>query len=192
MGTALALPSSPITSADPVRILPCSWNFTISALKGPGCPDFADVSQTFTTRPTFGMNTVDGSEIYYWHFAYPYIHLSVGAEKPEASTWCETTLAYTEQQDCGPDPAVDPAYRLKLHKNGTRMLALYELDEGVEAKWKFTYATDGDDTVSLFGCAVVMLYMHAFSITCLSLSLFYNTLSALRRRQPEANATMRL
>ncbi|KAK4040677.1 hypothetical protein C8A01DRAFT_15470 [Parachaetomium inaequale] len=147
MGTALALPS-PITAADPVRILPYNWLFNITALKGPGCPDFGQVSPPFSTRPTFGMNTVDGSEIYYWHFAYPHIRLSVGPETPEASVWCETTLSYAELENSdGLVPAVEPEYRLKLHKNGTRMLANYELDEGVEARWKFTYATNGHDKI---------------------------------------------
>jgi hypothetical protein len=146
MGAAVARPS-PVTADNPVRILPYSWNWEIAALEGPGCPDFGATEPPRITRPTFGSNTVDGSEIYYWHFAYPHIHLSVDAENPEASIWCETTLKYTELMQGG-EPALNAEYLLKLHKNGTQMLATYELDEGVEAKWTFTYDTDGANKVS--------------------------------------------
>ncbi|KAH6857150.1 hypothetical protein B0I37DRAFT_300601 [Chaetomium sp. MPI-CAGE-AT-0009] len=147
MGTAVARPS-PVAADDPVRILPYNWKFEIAALEGPGCPDFGQTEPPRVTRPTFGSNTVDGSEIYYWHFAYPHIRLNVDAETPEASIWCETTLKYTELEEGGGlNPAVDPDYRLKLHKNGTLMLANYELEEGVKAKWTFTYDTDGEDKI---------------------------------------------
>lgn len=145
MGAAVARPS-PVTADNPIRILPFSWNWEITALEGPGCPDFGATVPRIT-RPTFGSNTVDGSEIYYWHFAYPHIRLSVDAATPEASIWCETTLKYTELVESG-EPAADPEYRLKLHKNGTLILGTYDLDEGVEAKWTFTYDTDGADKVS--------------------------------------------
>ncbi|KAH6631226.1 hypothetical protein F5144DRAFT_531717 [Chaetomium tenue] len=144
VGTAVARPS-PLVADTPVRILPWSWNFEITALEGPGCPDFG-ATEPRVTRPTFGMNTVDGSEIYYWHFAYPHIHLNVDAANPEASIWCETTLKYTELVQSG-EPADPAEYRLKLHKNGTRILANYDLEEGVEAKWTFTYDTDGADKI---------------------------------------------
>lgn len=145
VGTAATLPS-PSTADPPVRILPSWWGFNITALDGPGCPDFGATYPPFVTRPTFGSNTVDGSEIYYWHFAYPHLRASVGPETPEASTWCETTLSYSEL-DLEGSPVAEPGYRLKLHKNGTEMLASYDLEEGVEANWKFTYYTDGEDEV---------------------------------------------
>jgi hypothetical protein len=145
MGAAVARPS-PVTADNPVRILPYSWKWEIAALEGPGCPDFGATEPPRITRPTFGSNTVDGSEIYYWHFAYPHIRLSVDAGNPEASIWCETTLKYTELLQGG-EPALNAEYLLKLHKNGTRMLATYELDEGVEAKWTFTYDTDGANKI---------------------------------------------
>ncbi|KAK4156096.1 hypothetical protein C8A00DRAFT_41367 [Chaetomidium leptoderma] len=151
--TALGLPS-PIVADPPVRILPFNWDFKITALDGPGCPDFGQVNPPFTTRPTFGSNTVDGSEIYYWHFAYPHFRASVGPETPEASIWCETTLSYTELNSEGVAPEV-PEYRLQLHKNGTEFLASYDLEEGVEAKWKVTYLTEPqykiDDELTVTG-----------------------------------------
>jgi len=157
LGTAFARPS-PVASDEPVRILPWNWKFEITALEGPGCPDFGNTTEDYSTRPTYGSNTVDGSEIYYWYFAYPYISVDVDAKTPEASTWCETTLKYTELAKSGADglAVADPAeYRLKLHKNGTQMIANYNLEEGVEAKWTFTYDTDGKkkivDTISVAG-----------------------------------------
>ncbi|KAK4237590.1 hypothetical protein C8A03DRAFT_44564 [Achaetomium macrosporum] len=153
LGTAFARPS-PADSGDPIRILPYSWQYEITALEGPGCPDFNSM-EAYSTRPTFGSNTVDGSEIYYWHFAYPHIHLTVdGDNTPEASIWCETTLKYVELTKTGAPPEV-PGYRLRLHKNGTSMIADYGLDEGVEATWTFTYDTDGKgkitDTITVSG-----------------------------------------
>lgn len=143
MGAALALPS-PIIPADdlpPVRILPYSWLWNITALSGPGCPDFgADYRKSFVTRSNHGANTVDGSEIYYWFFAYPHLRASVGPGTPQASIWCETTLSYTEYAKGGLAEAAE--YRAKLHKNGTAVTAQYNLEEGVTAQWKSTYYTD--------------------------------------------------
>ncbi len=146
-GTALGLPNPAATSGSPVRILPFNWRFNITSLKGPGCPDFGAAAHPFVTRPTYGSNTVDGSEIYYWFFAYPHIRASVGPGAPKASVWCETTLSYTELDEQGA-LAAEPGYRLKLHKNGTEVLASYDLEDGVEAKFRFTYYTDGDGEVS--------------------------------------------
>ncbi|KAK3304772.1 uncharacterized protein B0T15DRAFT_558763 [Chaetomium strumarium] len=154
--TALARPNpTPPLPSNPVRILPYNWKYEIIALQGPGCPDAGPNSPEdyYHTRPTFGSNTVDGSEIYYWHFAYPHMRLAVEASSSSSSSssssiWCETTLRYTELTKTGAAPPAVPEYRLRLHKNGTAMIAAYELDAGVEAKWTFTYyhpTTDRDD-----------------------------------------------
>lgn len=58
-GLATALPA-PQTPENPVRILPNDWEFKITSLKGPGCPDFgvADgANGERATRVTFGSNT---------------------------------------------------------------------------------------------------------------------------------------
>ena len=151
-GAVLAFPNS-ATRDSPLRILPYNWRFNITSLSGPGCPDYGAVSPPFVTRPTFGANTVDGSEIYYWYFAYPHLRASVGPGNPSALIWCETTLSYKELDDHSAIPA-EPGYRLKLHKNGTDVLASYDLEEGVEAKFRFTYSTDGKLDVSLPALAV--------------------------------------
>ncbi|KAL2128229.1 hypothetical protein VTI74DRAFT_9473 [Chaetomium olivicolor] len=149
LGAALALPN-PQAGPTPVRILPPNWSFTITALSGPGCPDFNQSSSSspdgFVTRPTYGSNTVDGSEIYYWHFAYPHLCASVGPDVPEASVWCETTLRYTELDWEGDVPLV-PGYRLRLHKNGTAFIATYELEDGVEATWRVEYFTEEEEQI---------------------------------------------
>ncbi|KAK3368381.1 hypothetical protein B0H63DRAFT_497699 [Podospora didyma] len=154
-GTALGLPNPTATDDTPVRILPQFWEFNITSLSGPGCPDFGLTDRgPFVTRPTFGLNTVDGSEIYYWHFAYPSLRTSIEPGTPSASIWCETTLSYAEL-DSNMVPVAKPGYHLKLHKNGTAMLASYELDDGVEAKWTFTYFPEGKrevvDTIIIDG-----------------------------------------
>ena len=150
LATALGLTSLvaalPAPEAGGDRILPLNWNYKIKSLKGPGCPDFGvpDGDQR-TTRLTFGANTVDGSEIYYWYVAYP--HLRVNLDDEDHS-WCETEIAYKEFKDLdGKIPADD--YRLRLHKNGTKVIATYDLEEGVKATFKFTYEA-GDDEVCLF------------------------------------------
>lgn len=144
-GTTLGLPNPQTGDDQPtVRILPYTWNFNITALSGPGCPDFGSTAPIHVTRPTFGSNTMDGSEIYYWHFAYPHLRASVGPGNPQASVWCETTLDYAEMDSAGNAAA---GYRLKLHKNGTKVMALYDLDEGVEAQWTFTYYPVKNDKV---------------------------------------------
>jgi hypothetical protein len=71
---------------------------------------------------------------------------SVGAGEEEVHTWCESTFKYTEYPD--PETGKDTDYLLRLHKNGTMLITTNELDEGVSAKWKFTYYTEDDDEVS--------------------------------------------
>jgi hypothetical protein len=139
LGTSRAIPT-PAPADDPVRILPYNWQFEITDLKGPGCPANDPSANGWDTRPTFGSNTVDGSEIYYWFFAYPSMRANVTAKDPEASIWCETTLRYTESNS-DKKPAAD--YRLRLHKNGTEEIAVYKLDEGVSAHWRFEYSVPG-------------------------------------------------
>ncbi|KAF2191596.1 hypothetical protein K469DRAFT_736266 [Zopfia rhizophila CBS 207.26] len=147
IGAAAAVPMPQEDPVGPVRILPSFWTFDMVNFTGPGCPDF-DSTKEVKTRPTFGMNTVDGTEIYYWHFAYPELRASIGpdVDREGSHTWCETTLKYTEVENYDTKkPKAD--YRLKLHKNGTRMLANYQLDEGVQAKWGFTYYPEDEDEV---------------------------------------------
>lgn len=141
LSTATALPAD-----NPLRILPQMWKYEIISLRGPGCPAI-DPSETYQNRPTFGQNTVDGSEIYYWFFAFPYLRASVGGDVAKASTWCETTLKYTElNSNQGLEESAD--FRLRLHKNGTGMVAKYDLEPGTEARWGFTYFPPGEEEVS--------------------------------------------
>jgi hypothetical protein len=146
VAAAVGLPN-PQTTSDPIRVLPHSWRFNITSLTGPGCPDFGGTGSVFSTRPTFGSNTVDGSEIYYWHFAYPSLRAAVGPGTVESSTWCETSLSY-EELDRMRMLVPKPEYRLRMHKNGTAMIATYELEDGVMARWKFTYYPVHRDPVS--------------------------------------------
>ncbi|KAL5383727.1 hypothetical protein DPSP01_005831 [Paraphaeosphaeria sporulosa] len=119
-----------------VRILPPGWDFTITSLNGPGCPDFgADPDKQRTTRTTFGENTMDGSEIYYWFIAYPHLRVELGGKE---HSWCETEVKYTEYKDrnAGTKGA---DYQFRLHKNGTSIIATYDLEKGVKATFKFAY-----------------------------------------------------
>lgn len=131
---AAAIPSP---DAEPiVRILPTNWNFNITSLRGPGCPDFSNADpKKYNTRLTYGMNTMDGSEIYYWHAAYPYLRASLA---DQAHSWCETELSYTEYADLERTKKGE-FYRMRLHKNGTRVLGTYDLEEGVKATYEVTY-----------------------------------------------------
>ncbi|KAI0536920.1 hypothetical protein GGR58DRAFT_473545 [Xylaria digitata] len=134
----------PAPSDGPIRILPTNWAFEITSLKGPGCPDFGiPDGNDRHTRLTYGQNTVDGSEIYYWFIAYP--SLRVELDKTD-STWCETELQYTEYKDLkGGIEGED--YRLRLHKNGTKAISTYDIDSDVEATFSFKYL-DADITDS--------------------------------------------
>jgi hypothetical protein len=126
-----------LPAPDVSRFLPTNWQYKISSLHGPGCPDFGtDPEAAYTTRLTFGQNTMDGSEIYYWFVAYPFLRvdLSNGA----THSWCETELSYTEYADLdGKEESAD--FRLRVHKNGTRVGAVYELEEGVRARLSTVY-----------------------------------------------------
>ncbi|KAF2030785.1 hypothetical protein EK21DRAFT_100259 [Setomelanomma holmii] len=138
VGFAFALPAPEV-----IRVLPTNWQYNISSLKGPGCPDFgADTQTAYATRLTYGQNTMDGSEIYYWFVAYPYLRVNLDEED---HVWCETELSYIEFKDLDGKIKGDD-YKLRLHKNGTRVIATYDLDEGVKATFKFTYDT-GDDEI---------------------------------------------
>jgi hypothetical protein len=126
------------------RILPTSWQYKITSLRGPGCPDFGkDPEVAYTTRLTYGQNTMDGSEIYYWFVAYPNLRVDLDGTQ---HSWCETELSYEEFGDIAQKTKTDD-YRLRLHKNGTRVIATYDLDKGVKATFKFEYDDGSDDTV---------------------------------------------
>ncbi|EAT79825.1 hypothetical protein SNOG_13025 [Parastagonospora nodorum SN15] len=129
--SAIALPA-----AEPLRVLPSNWQYQITSLRGPGCPDFGkDPDVGRTTRLTFGQNTMDGSEIYYWFVAYPHLRVDL-AENDHV--WCETELSYEEFKDVT-QTVKSADYRLRLHKNGTRVIATYDLENSVQAMFKFTY-----------------------------------------------------
>jgi hypothetical protein len=133
------------------RVLPLNWKYSITSLRGPGCPDFGkDPEKQRTTRLTYGQNTMDGSEIYYWFVAYPNLRVNL---EDEDRSWCETELSYQEYKDLdGKVPTAD--YRLRLHKNGTRVIATYDLEEGVKATFKFTYDTGDDEVCPLLPTSV--------------------------------------
>ena len=139
---ALAIPTP---QADPIRTAP-SWRiFEIADLKGPGCPDL-NSGVGYRTHMNGGHNTVDGSEIYYAMVGYPHLRARLDEGAMTASTWCETTLTYKEYTDRNFN-VTSAAYRLKPHKNGTEIGAVYDLDEGVNVNWKFTYEATGSKKV---------------------------------------------
>ncbi|PVI05007.1 hypothetical protein DM02DRAFT_517539 [Periconia macrospinosa] len=137
-GLASALPAAAPQESDPiVRTLPPLWTFSLASYNGPGCPK--PDGKDRETRLTYGQNTMDGSEIYHWFVAYPKIKAKVGGDVDEAHSWCETTIAYKEFKDAyGKEPGSD--YTFRLHKNDTRIISTYDLEEGVTAEWKFTYS----------------------------------------------------
>jgi hypothetical protein len=150
VGLITALPSPSVD-----RVLPLNWKYTITSLRGPGCPDFgADPEAHRATRLTYGQNTVDGSEIYYWFVAYPSLRVDLSGA---TSSWCETELSYQEYKDTDAKEKADD-YRLRLHKNGTRIVATYDLEDGVKANLKFTYDA-GDDEVR-FPCPSLLAFSH--------------------------------
>jgi len=141
-GIATALPYAQEAPAEVIRTLPLGWNFTIASLKGPGCPDFGvDDSYVRTTRLTYGRNTMDGSEIYYWYVAYPHLRVNLGEEE---HSWCETTIKYKELAKWDNTEVEASDYLFRLHKAGTAAIATYGLDDGVKATLKFSYKV-GDD-----------------------------------------------
>jgi hypothetical protein len=94
---------------------------------------------------TFGQNTVDGSEIYYWFVAHPHLRVDL-ADKDHS--WCETELSYEEFKDVT-QTVKSADYRLRLHKNGTRVIATYDLEKGVTATFKSTYEENDEKSVCL-------------------------------------------
>ncbi|CAO2651569.1 Nn.00g041390.m01.CDS01 [Neocucurbitaria sp. VM-36] len=143
LATALALPAPEV---DPiVRTLPPNWSWNITSLRGPDCSDLGNpVANRFNTRLTYGENTMDGSEIYYWHVAYPDLRASL---TDTDHSWCETELSYVEYMSLDEGEQADN-YRLRLHKNGTKVLATYDLDAGVTARWEITYDTGRGDEIT--------------------------------------------
>jgi len=136
---------SALPSTNPLRILPPNWTFEIESIRGPGCPDQGkNGSISRITRPTYGSNTVDGSEIYYWFIAYPWMRVDL--TNGPRHTWCQTTVKYTEFVD-KEKTELGEGYMLRLHKNGTRGIATFELEEGVTAYWDFAYGDVQDKKV---------------------------------------------
>jgi hypothetical protein len=150
---ALALASAasavPASAAEPTRILPYNWQFELTDFFGPGCPDKGKKPEGRQTRLTFGENTVDGSEKYNWFEAYPFMHGMVDANKNSSHTWCISTLSYVEHNDQKDATKATEDYRLRLHKDGTEVIAHYDLDEGVQAEWYFFYIKEDYSEVQL-------------------------------------------
>lgn len=64
--------------------------------------------------------------------------MRVDLQQGPRHTWCEATLAYKEYSDVN-NTVEGNGYKLRLHKNGTRGLATYEMDSGVVGYWDFAY-----------------------------------------------------
>ena len=162
--TALSLLSLtaalPSPSDGPIRTLPPNWSFTLASLRGPGCPDQGkNGTLSRTTRPTFGSNTVDGSEIYYWFIAYPWLRVDLAAGHDH--TWCQATVQYTEYKDVEKREEGEE-FRLRVHKNGTKGIMTYELEEGVKAYWDFAYLEgDGSNGNEVSLCIISDRWMSA-------------------------------
>lgn len=164
LGLTTALPATEVE-----RTLPAGWQYKIASLKGPGCPDFGtDPEKVYATRLTYGQNTMDGSEIYYWFVAYPHLRVDL---TDNDNSWCETELSYEEYSNyASKTPSAD--YRLRLHKNGTRAIATYDLEKGVKATITFEYDTGKGDDVSS------MRQPSYFHYRMLSPSLLMDTLNS--------------
>lgn len=176
----------PTPSADPIRTLPPVWQFDIADLKGPGCPDLHS-DRAHKTRHNYGQNTVDGTEIYYNVFAYPYMNVSIPEGETSASIWCETTVKYIEYDSwSSKNPGFAADYRIRPHKNGSLAGAIYDLEEGVKAEWKFTYDTPSDkkivDTMSISGPLKNKYQSDDF--------LYTQNLSPEQWKSPECGGTM--
>lgn len=142
--------------------IPPSFEFEITNLNGPGCPDLdADPSKDFVTRPTSGEHSVkDGYYVIdYFYFAYPQLKAEIHNEygQMEAHSWCETTLRYREYKNNNTKEEGN-TYALSMNVNGTKMLAAYDLDEGVEAKWEFLYKTTTEYVVCHAFCLIPYLF----------------------------------
>jgi hypothetical protein len=131
--------------------IPPGYEFKITSLNGPGCPDLnADPSKGFVTRPTSDEISVENGYyvIGYKNFAYPHLSAEIRAEQgyAPANSWCETTVQYREFKD-NTTKEEGSQYALSMNVNGTKMAAAYELEEGVEATWDFFYASSSADLV---------------------------------------------
>lgn len=78
---------------------------------------------------------------------------NVNAGQPESHVWCETTLKYSEYGNSPESKKETADYNLRLHKNGTQVMAAYDIWKGTDATWKFTYYPEDDDEVSMVTCA---------------------------------------
>ena len=75
------------------------------------------------------------------------MNVSIPAGETSATVWCDTTLKYIEYDTYYEDHKPAAKYRLRPHKNGTLVGAIYDLDEGVKVEWKFTYDTSSEKKV---------------------------------------------
>lgn len=140
LGLGSARPATAVARDDTDRVLPGGWEFKIASLKGPGCPDFGledGANGQRATRLTYGQNTI--GEIYHWFIAYPSLRVELGKTE---SIWCETELSYLEYGDYHQKDAKSD-FRLRLHKNATKIISTYDLAEGATATASFQYVEQG-------------------------------------------------
>lgn len=130
--------------SEPRPECPESWSWRVASLSGPGCPD-NQTGFNLThghTSESWGSHFVEGCHTPWIWWAFPYLQASISEGSQETSTFCELTIKYREMEGSAypQDIPLDEAkYKLVMHRNGTTMEARYALDEGVSARWKFTY-----------------------------------------------------
>lgn len=155
--TTLASPI--LTRQEPSDVLiPEFWTFDLLSWNGPGCPDYPKYNGTETdnsfTRQSIGPYLFNSSADTWWfYFAYPWMRVRLsdisGHAAKSNNTWCESTIKYQEMaNDYGTRRKEEESkYRLRMHKNGTTIEAVYKLRDGMSAEWKVTYLAENGDEV---------------------------------------------
>lgn len=138
LSMTLAIPTS---SAD----YPYPEGSTIMVVKneGPGCPLQSKDRRISVVDYMWGQNWVDEStNTMIWEYA---LNLPItmgpavwGADTSEANRWCSHEWKFVKTA----------GYRLKMHTNGTEVIARYRIGERATVTWKITYyPPDGDEVL---------------------------------------------
>jgi hypothetical protein len=124
---------------------PEAWMFTLKDFSGEACPDFNATSRTDGYMPTrLDLGPIYNSSLstYWWYMAFPWMQaqLNVNDTSRLKRMRCEFTIQYEQVTEYGGSIPVDKrTHRLKLHKNGSLILANYRLDKDVAAEWQVRY-----------------------------------------------------
>jgi hypothetical protein len=92
------------------------------------------------------------ADTFWYYIAFPWMQATLDQNDPSrlAKISCNIQVGYEEVTEYG--GRIKPenrTHKLRLHKNGSLVMANYKLDKNVNAEWQVRYIVDQDFTIAV-------------------------------------------